>query len=156
MGICRIRTRNSKNSYPDPESTTMVRNVQILFYQAAVLASIPTWSSLCESQNGLTSARPARSLRNSDQSSEVSVWRDRDSPSSSNKTICWCTLLEKQSKFPRYNIKCRVKPDTSTTWNIPRSITFFPLHFMLYRGKSLSFGTVYTYSLMAWWWDCFF
>ena len=50
------------------------------------------------------------------------------------------TLLEKQSKFPRYNMKCRGNPDT--TWNIPRSIRFSPLHFMLYRGKSITFGTV--------------
>ena len=48
---------------------------------------------------------------------------------------------EKQSKFPRYNIKCRGKPDT--TWNIPRGITFSLLHFILYRGKSISFGTVW-------------
>ena len=39
------------------------------------------------------------------------------------------TLLEKQSKFPRYNMKCRGKHDT--IWNIPRSITFSMLHFML-------------------------
>ena len=50
------------------------------------------------------------------------------------------TLWEKQSKFPRYNMKCKGKHDT--TWNIPRSITFSPLHFMLYRGKLISFGTV--------------
>ena len=31
-----------------------------------------------------------------------------------------------------------------TTLNIPRSIMFGPLHFMLYRGKSISFGAVYT------------
>ena len=42
-------------------------------------------------------------------------------------------LLEKQSKFPRYKMKCRGKPDT--TWNIPRSITFSPLHFVLFRGR---------------------
>ena len=30
-----------------------------------------------------------------------------------------------------------------TTWKIPRSITFSPLHIMSYRGKSTSFGTVY-------------
>ena len=41
-----------------------------------------------------------------------------------------CTMLEKQSKFPWYNIKCRGKQDT--TWNILCSITFSPLHFMLY------------------------
>ena len=46
-------------------------------------------------------------------------------------------LLEKQSKFPRFNMKCRGKHD-------PQSITFSPLHFMLYRGKSISFGTVWT------------
>ena len=37
-------------------------------------------------------------------------------------------------------MKCSGKHDT--TWTIPRSITFSPLHFMLYRGKSISFGTV--------------
>ena len=45
-------------------------------------------------------------------------------------------------KFPRYSMKCRGKPDT--TWNIPHSITFSPLHFMLYRRKSISFWTVYS------------
>ena len=50
------------------------------------------------------------------------------------------TLLEKQSKFQLYNIKCFGKHDT--TRNIPRSITFAPLHFMLYRGKLISFGIV--------------
>ena len=30
-----------------------------------------------------------------------------------------------------------------TTLNIPRSITLSPLHFMLYRGKSITFVTVY-------------
>ena len=25
----------------------------------------------------------------------------------------WSTLLEKKSKFPRYNMKCRGKPDTT-------------------------------------------
>ena len=51
------------------------------------------------------------------------------------------TLLEKQPKFPWYNMKCRGKHDT--TWNIPRNITFSPVHFMLYRGKWITFGTVY-------------
>ena len=51
-------------------------------------------------------------------------------------------LLEKQSKFPWYNMKWRGKRDTRTTRNIPRCITFSPLHFMLFRGKSISFGTV--------------
>ena len=37
-------------------------------------------------------------------------------------------------------MKWRGKRDT--TWNIPRSITFSPLHFMSYRGKSITFGTV--------------
>ena len=41
-------------------------------------------------------------------------------------------------------MKCRGKPDTS--WTIPRSITFSPLHFMLYRGKSIIFGTVRTWN----------
>ena len=40
-------------------------------------------------------------------------------------------------------MKCNGKHDTSTTWTIPRSITFSPLQFMLYCGKSISFGTVY-------------
>ena len=35
-------------------------------------------------------------------------------------------------------MKCRGKPDT--TWNFPRSITFPPLHFILYRRKSITFG----------------
>ena len=52
------------------------------------------------------------------------------------------TLSEKLSKFPQYNMKCSGKHDT--TWNIPRCITFSPLHFMLYCGKSISVGTVYT------------
>ena len=46
-------------------------------------------------------------------------------------------------------MKCRGKQDT--TWNIPRSITFSPLHFMLDRRKSISFGTLYyTFMDMAW------
>ena len=52
------------------------------------------------------------------------------------------TLLEeRQSQIPQYNMKCRGTPDT--TWNIPRSITFSLLHFMLYCGKLIIFGTVY-------------
>ena len=39
-------------------------------------------------------------------------------------------------------MKCRGKHDT--TWNIPLSITFSPLHFMLYRGKAIIFGTVWS------------
>ena len=56
--------------------------------------------------------------------------------------IIYCTLLERQSRFPRYtgNMNCRGKPDT--TWTISRSITFSPLFFMLYRGKSITFVTV--------------
>ena len=37
-------------------------------------------------------------------------------------------------------MKCRGKRDT--TWNIQRSIAFSPLHFMLYRRKSITFWTV--------------
>ena len=44
-------------------------------------------------------------------------------------------------KFLRYNMKCNRKHDT--TWTIPRSVRFSPLHSMLYREKSISFGTVY-------------
>ena len=36
--------------------------------------------------------------------------------------------VKSKSKFPRYNMKWKGKPDT--TWNIPRSITFSPLHFI--------------------------
>ena len=54
----------------------------------------------------------------------------------------YTTLSEKQSEFPRYNMKSRGKRDTMYTLNIPRSITLSPLHFMLYRGKSITFGTV--------------
>ena len=50
------------------------------------------------------------------------------------------TLLKKQSKCPRYNMKCRGKPDT--TGKFPRSIKFSPLHFILYRRMSITFGTV--------------
>ena len=39
-------------------------------------------------------------------------------------------------------MKCRGKPDTTGT--IPCSITFSSLHFMLFRGKSITFRTVYT------------
>ena len=38
-------------------------------------------------------------------------------------------------------MKWREKPDT--TWNIPRSITFSPLHFILYGEKWITFGTVH-------------
>ena len=48
-------------------------------------------------------------------------------------------------KFLRYNMKCLGKRDT--IWNIPRSIMFSPLHFMLYRGKWNTFGTVYSQGL---------
>ena len=41
-----------------------------------------------------------------------------------------------------YNTNCRGKRDTAR--NIPRSISFSPLHFVLYLGKSITFGTVYT------------
>ena len=50
------------------------------------------------------------------------------------------TLSEKESKFPQYNMKCSGEHDT--TWNIPCTFTFPPLHFMLYRGKYIFFGTV--------------
>ena len=40
------------------------------------------------------------------------------------KSACnHAALLEKQSKFPRYKMKCRGKPDT--TWNIPRYISCY-------------------------------
>ena len=47
------------------------------------------------------------------------------------------TLLEKQSKFPRYNMKCRGKPFTTRT--IPRSITFSPLHFILHISRKVDY-----------------
>ena len=48
--------------------------------------------------------------------------------------------VRKVIKISAYNIKSSGKHDT--TWNILRCITFSPLHFMLYRGKSISSGTV--------------
>ena len=45
-----------------------------------------------------------------------------------------CTLLEKQSKYPWYNMKWRGIPDT--TWTIPRTITFSPLHILCYIAES--------------------
>ena len=44
-------------------------------------------------------------------------------------------VVLKKSKFPRYYTKCRRKGDT--TRNIPRSISFSPLHFVLYLGKMI-------------------
>ena len=44
-------------------------------------------------------------------------------------------------------MKCSGKHDT--TQNIPSSITFFTLHFMLYRGKSISFEIVQKSSLRS-------
>ena len=60
-------------------------------------------------------------------------------------TMYSLSCSKKYSKFPRYNMKCRRIRDN--TWNIPRSISFTPLHLMLYRGKSITFGTVYEFSL---------
>ena len=54
---------------------------------------------------------------------------------------CYSALSKKLSKFPRYNTKCRGKRDT--TRNIPHSISFPPQHFVLYLGKSITFGTVW-------------
>ena len=44
------------------------------------------------------------------------------------------TLLEKQSKFPRYNMKCGGKP--VTTCNIPRIVSCFPRYFSCYIAES--------------------
>ena len=52
------------------------------------------------------------------------------------------------SQFPRYKMKCRRKRDT--IWNIPRNITFSPLHFMLYRGQLITFGTVDKIFKVSW------
>ena len=52
-------------------------------------------------------------------------------------TCIHCPKSNPNMKFPRYNMKCSGKHDT--TWNFPRSVTFSPLHFMLYRGKSIYF-----------------
>ena len=41
-------------------------------------------------------------------------------------------------------MKCRGKRDTA--WNSLRSNSFSPLHFMLYLGKPITFGTVYALS----------
>ena len=48
--------------------------------------------------------------------------------------------VQKVKQIPRYNTKCRGNQDN--TRNIPRSISLSPLHFVLYLGKSMSFGTV--------------
>ena len=51
----------------------------------------------------------------------------------------WDVILytvQKVIKFPRYNTKCRGKGYTAR--NIPRSISFSPLHFVLYLGKSIT------------------
>ena len=40
-------------------------------------------------------------------------------------------------------MKCSGKLDT--TWNTPRIITYSTLHFMLYRGKLIFFGTMWRY-----------
>ena len=45
-------------------------------------------------------------------------------------------------------MKCRGKRET--TWTILRSITFIPLHFMFYRGKTITFGTVYPAIVSVW------
>ena len=49
------------------------------------------------------------------------------------------TLYKKYSKCLQYTMKCRGKRDT----NIPSIITFSSLHFMIYRGKSITFVIVY-------------
>ena len=54
------------------------------------------------------------------------------------------TLSENQSKFPRYNMKCRGKHDT-TVHEIFRVVSRLPRNiscYTVYRGKSISFGTV--------------
>ena len=56
----------------------------------------------------------------------------------------WDHCPKSSQKFPRDNTKCRGKRNTAL--NIPRSIPFSPLHFMLYlgkKGKSIKFGTVH-------------
>ena len=45
-----------------------------------------------------------------------------------------CTLLAEQSKFPRYNMKCRGKRDT--TWNITRNVSRFPRYISSYISES--------------------
>ena len=50
--------------------------------------------------------------------------------------------VQKKLQFSRYNTKYTAKRDT--TRNIPSSISFSPLHFVLYLGKSFTFVTVYT------------
>ena len=61
-------------------------------------------------------------------------------------------LLEKQSKFR--DITWNVE-ENMRLWNIPRSITFPRLHFMLYCGKSISFGTVWALAIIvSTMWSC--
>ena len=44
------------------------------------------------------------------------------------------TLLENQSKYPRYNVKCRGKQ--YTTWNIVRIVSRFPRYISCYIAES--------------------
>ena len=55
------------------------------------------------------------------------------------------TLLEKQSKFLRYNMKCRGKHDT--TWNIPRSFPHYISCYSIYCGKSIIWASVLPFIL---------
>ena len=59
------------------------------------------------------------------------------------------TLLKNQSKFPRYNMKCRGIPDT--TWIIPRStVSRFPGYISCYIAEiqlRVPLGQ-YTYSIL--------
>ena len=48
--------------------------------------------------------------------------------------------VQKVIQISEFNMKCRGKLDT--TRNIPCSISISPLHFVIYLGKSITFGTV--------------
>ena len=54
----------------------------------------------------------------------------------------WHHTVQKIFKISKLycTTKCREKRET--TINIPRSISFSPLHFVFYLGKSITFGTV--------------
>ena len=63
-------------------------------------------------------------------------WARKDYKKSPTFCMSNCTV-RKVIQILRYNMKCSGKHDT--TRNITRNLTFSPQHFMLYRGKSISF-----------------
>ena len=63
----------------------------------------------------------------------------------------WHHTVQKIFKISKLycTTKCREKRET--TINIPRSISFSPLHFVFYLGKSITFGTVHPCRVVGIW-----